>query len=353
MPRRILLLITDLEIGGTPTVVRELATRLNSPDASVEVACLAKWGPVADELRDAGIVVTALNARGSWDFFSARRQLARLVREGKIDTVLSFLIHANAVAAAARCPDVRFLQSIQTTQEKPRWHWWVQRFVHSRAAKIVVPSPTVARVAQERSGIDPHQIVVIPNAVDPARFERVEVFKTPTIRVGFIGRLDPVKNIGALVSAMYFMNDLPVECHIFGEGPERGRLQELIDRYGFRDRVFLHGSVPRPQDALRQMDVLVLPSLGEGFGLVLIEAMASGVPVIGAKRGAIADVIEDGENGLLVGHNYFDREIAYQVRRLKDDAALREKLIKGGLRTVREKFNWDVVLPRYRELLQI
>src|SRR5438552_11268935 len=101
MPRRILLLITDLEIGGTPTVVRELATRLNAPgQCDVEVACLAMWGPVADQLRDAGIVVTAFKARGSVDFFSARRQLARLIIEGAIDTVLSFLVHANAVAAA-------------------------------------------------------------------------------------------------------------------------------------------------------------------------------------------------------------------------------------------------------------
>src|SRR5437762_3146859 len=157
MARRILLLITDLERGGTPTVVRELATRLNAPGVSVEVACLARWGPVADELRDRGIVVTAFNARGASDFVSARRQLVRLVLEGGIDTVLSFLIHANAVAAAAapRCPDVRFLQSIQTTQAKPRWHWWLQRYIHARASKIVVPSPTVARVAHERSGIDP------------------------------------------------------------------------------------------------------------------------------------------------------------------------------------------------------
>src|SRR5690349_3370956 len=97
--RRILLLITDLEIGGTPTVVRELAVRLHAPPGvHVEVACLAKWGPVADQPREAGIEVTALGAKGAWDLRILPR-FVRLVREHRIDTVFSFLMHANVVAA--------------------------------------------------------------------------------------------------------------------------------------------------------------------------------------------------------------------------------------------------------------
>src|SRR5881227_1733999 len=70
VPRRILLLITDLEIGGTPTVVRELAIRLrNPPEVEIEVASLSKWGLVADQLRDARVYVTALRARGARDLF--------------------------------------------------------------------------------------------------------------------------------------------------------------------------------------------------------------------------------------------------------------------------------------------
>jgi len=116
--RRILLLITDLEIGGTPTVVRELATRLHDPATGVhvEVACLAKWGPVADLIKAAGVTVTALNARGSRELFRTTSRLRELAREHRIDTVFSFLVHANFIAARAsrKLPGVRFLQSIQT-----------------------------------------------------------------------------------------------------------------------------------------------------------------------------------------------------------------------------------------------
>src|ERR1044071_5709801 len=100
MSRRILLFITDLEIGGTPTVVREIATRLNDPpDVVVEVACLKQWGPVADQLRDAGIHVTAFGVTRPWHLPRAIRALESLIRERSIDTVFSFLIHANYVAS--------------------------------------------------------------------------------------------------------------------------------------------------------------------------------------------------------------------------------------------------------------
>src|SRR5690554_2355628 len=115
--RRILLLITDLRIGGTPTVVRELSIRLAQlPDVQVEVACLTPWGPVADQIAAAGVRVTALDADDLYDLPAVVARLVRLVTDRDIDTVFSFLIHANTVAAGASrfLEGVRFLQSIQT-----------------------------------------------------------------------------------------------------------------------------------------------------------------------------------------------------------------------------------------------
>src|SRR5439155_3825124 len=123
----------------------------------------------------------------------------------EIDTVFSFLIHANTVAAIASrdLPGVRFLQSIQTVQSRPRWHWWVQSHIHQRAHKIVGPSNAVSLMARYVCGVPPEKIVVIPNAVDPRAFEQVPVFSDPArVRVGFLGRLDPVKNLTMWVQAL-------------------------------------------------------------------------------------------------------------------------------------------------------
>ena len=356
MQRRILILITDLEIGGTPTVVRELAVRLHAPpDVVIEVACLKGWGPVADQIRSAGIEVTALGARRVWQLPAVVRRLRELVRERGIDTVFSFLVHANAVAALAarKLPGVRFLHSIQTIQPRPRWHWRVQRWAAARAEQIVAPSQAIVEAAVARCAIERAKFVVIPNAIDPDEFQKVDVFRQGKIRVGYLGRLDPAKLPLILIHALAQSHVKEAELHYFGDGPERGRL-ERIGRQRLKDRVHFHGSVPRPQDALGQMDVLWMPSRVEGFGLVVIEAMASGVPVVAFGAGGVSEIVEQGESGLLVRdlklpHIQFGRFL----KKLQDDPGLRQRLIENGLKVVRDRYTWAVVLPRYRELLQI
>ena len=356
MPRRILLLITDLEIGGTPTVVRELAVRLHAPpEVQMEVACLSKWGPVATQIQDAGISVTAFGVRGSREIRRAVALLREIVRDKRIDTVLSFLVHANAVAALAsrRLPAVCFLQSIQTVQPRPRWHWVAQRWAHRHADRVVVPSRAIARVAQRRSGVPLHKSVVIPNAVDPSAFPRAAVFTGPKVRAGYLGRLDPAKSPGDLLAALEFADVDDAELHYFGDGPDRAELERETDELGLRSRVFFHGAVKRPQDALHRIDVLWQPSAVEGFGLVVIEAMASGVPVVARASGGTLDIITDGDNGLLADPRTAHRRFAQSLTLLREEVDLRNRLIEGGLRTVRERFTWDVVLPRYRELLSL
>jgi glycosyltransferase involved in cell wall biosynthesis len=360
VPRKILLLITDLEIGGTPTVVREIATRLNGPadgsggvEVEVEVACLAKWGPVADQLRDAGVTVTAFAARGGAEFFGVRKRLIRRCRERNFDTVMSFLIHANAIAAAASSalPGVRFIQSIQTTQPNPRWHWWLQSLIHGRADAVVVPSPSAAEVAREWSGVPSEKLRVIANAVDVEQFANLGTPLNATpLPVGFIGRLDPIKRLPDLIRAVGVLRG-GVRLHIFGGGSERPQLERLIRHLQLSEVVTLHGVVPRPQDALRQIGLLVLPSKAEGFGLVLIEAMAAGVPVLATNVPGIRDVVRDGETGVLVPCD--PQALAAALERLVENPELRGRLAAAGREDVRQRFTWAAVLPQYRELLKL
>lgn len=352
--RRILLVITDLEIGGTPTVVRELAVRLQRPgEVHVEVACLAPWGPVAGQLMDAGVPVLAMGARRAAELPRVVKRLVRMIRDSQIDTVFSFLIHANTTCALASftCRNVRFIQSIQTTQPHPRWHWWLQRAVHHRADRVVVPSASAARVAHEWSDVPLDRITVISNAIDPHEFHPTMHSNGTPFRIGFIGRLDPVKRLPDLILAAGMLGK-QYRLDIFGQGRERDRLVGLIAQLGLRQRVKLRGPVPDPQTALAQLDLLVLPSSAEGFGLVLIEAMASGVPVVATNVPGICDVVRDGQTGLLVPVG-LPRDLARAIRRVAEDDALRRALVSRGLKHVREHFTWDVVLPQYRRLLHL
>jgi glycosyltransferase involved in cell wall biosynthesis len=349
----LLFFITDLELGGTPTVVKELAARL-SPFASIEVASLKPAGPIGDELVSKGIKVHSLDITRVTELRSAVRGLFELITSGKFDTVFSFLVHANFVASRVcpSVPTVRCLQSIQTTQPRPRWHWWLQSRIHGAAARIVVPSESVANRAVERSGVPREKIVVIPNAVDAERYDIAKVPAADSLfRIGFVGRLDPVKCVPDLVSALITL-PANVRLDIFGDGSMRHAIAALVTRLGLGDRVTLHGATRDPREAYSQMDVLVLPSSAEGFGLVLIEAMASRVPVIGTDVDGIRDVVSNGQNGLLVPCGD-PGAIANAVSRIMNEPGLRNMLIAKAKHEVEHRFAWPPVIEQYRKVLAL
>jgi glycosyltransferase involved in cell wall biosynthesis len=354
--RRILLLITDLEIGGTPTVVRELAIRLHCthPDIQIHVACLSKWGPVADQLTAAGIPVTALAAVGPYDFRILPRLIA-LIRNNRFDTVFSFLVHANTLAAAASLwvRDVRWIQSVQTTQPRPRWHWHAQHFAARAADAVVVPSPSVAIAAANWSGIPREKIVVIPNAIDPADFEKSPIPSDDPrpYPITFIGRLDPIKDVPNLIAAVAQLQGL-AHLHIYGDGSDRPRIEAEIARQNLAANITLHGSIACPQIALAQSGLLVLPSLAEGFGLVLIEAMAAAVPIVASNVPGIADVIHPDQTGLLVPPSN-PTALAAAIRRIITDHELRARLITAATNDLQQRFTWDVALKQYQALLRL
>jgi glycosyltransferase involved in cell wall biosynthesis len=358
--RRILLLITDLEIGGTPTVVRELAVRLrHATGAHIEVAGLSDPGPLCDQLIAQGIECTPLGAHSTMDL-KIIPKLHRLLRRQKIDTVVSFLIHANALAAAMRLlyPRARYFQSVQTTQPHPVWHWALERIVHHAALRIIAPSSSVADAARFWSGVPASKISIIPNAIDPAGYRSTGhqpvmsehgLVAHATINIGFIGRLDPIKRLPDLLQATA---NLPtnIHLHIFGEGRERNRIETIIERLRLASRVTLHGVIARPQEALAQIELLVLPSDAEGFGLVLIEAMAANIPVVATNVPGIRDVVIDNQTGLLVAPRA-PEQLARAIARLLGDTELKKRLVENAAADVRRRFTWEVVLPQYRQLL--
>jgi len=142
--------------------------------------------------------------------------------------------------------------------------------------------------------------------------------------------------------------------HIFGDGVlrvplERQAAKELPPAHVHYQ---FHGAVDTPGEALKQIDLLVLPSVAEGFGLVLIEAMATGVPVIATDVPGIRDVVDHERTGLLVPRSA-GIELAFGIMRLIEETSLRRRLIENGLREVRERFSWESVMRKYRQVLGI
>jgi glycosyltransferase involved in cell wall biosynthesis len=146
--------------------------------------------------------------------------------------------------------------------------------------------------------------VVLPLGVDVERFTSPErPAPVGTLRVGFVGRLIPHKGVDVLLRAVAPEPRLQLE--IFGTGPEEDALRAVATRLGIEDRVSFHGFVDEADvpDVYRRFEVLAVPSVPmpgwiEQFGRVVVEAQASGVPVVASDSGALPDVV--GDSGLLV-----------------------------------------------------
>jgi phosphatidylinositol alpha-1,6-mannosyltransferase len=162
-----------------------------------------------------------------------------------------------------------------------------------------------------------------------------------------VGRLDITEQQKGMDTVIRSLPQI-AEAHpgvrfvVVGEGEDRDRLEKLSEQVAVRNRVEFTGAVEddRLMDLYAQADVFVMPSAQEGFGLVFIEAMAFGTPVIGGDHGGTPDVVRSGETGFLVP--FGDEEaIANRVIRLLSDDALRSRMGAEGVRDVQERFSFD------------
>lgn len=178
--------------------------------------------------------------------------------------------------------------------------------------------------------------------------------------LAFVGRLVDVKGALVLIDALATL----VEQHpdlrltIVGDGPERAAVERKIARHDLVDNVVIMGRLPSAAvaDILRSAAVFAMPSVEtrsgaqEGFGLVTIEAMGCGCPVVASSLPGVRDAVLDGETGLFAAPGDA-KDLADKIGRLLDDGELRCSLATRGRKFAMENFDWPVVGQRYADLL--
>ncbi|CAN5320086.1 glycosyltransferase family 4 protein [soil metagenome] len=231
---------------------------------------------------------------------------------------------------------------------------------------FVVPISEYNRDLIARECGDRHRdkLIVIHCGVDTAVFrprDPDDAREEGRFRIICVGTLHEVKGQRFLVEACRLLahEGVDVECRLVGAGADAPALQERIQALGLADRVHLTGERTRPQVAelLRRSDVLVAPSVPtrkgkrEGIPVVLMEAMASGVPVVASRISGIPELVEDGVSGLLVPPGE-PAALALALGRLHDDEQLRRRLALGGRAKVELEFDVDqsaaLLVDRFR-----
>lgn len=236
----------------------------------------------------------------------------------------------------------------------------VPHFTLRRATRIIAVSRHEADHLASL-GVDPGRIAVIPNGVHLPEFVGMAERRTTHERLTglFVGRLDPTqKGLVPLVRSLALLPpSLDFRVRLVGEDwGGLGVVRDLAARLGVVDRVEVVGAVSRSVllEEYERADLLLLPSTFEPFGIVLLEAMAAGLPVVASNVGGVPEVVVDGETGLLVEPGN-PGAIAAAVLRLVGDPGLRARLGGRGRERARS-YSWDVLVPRvlavYREALE-
>lgn len=326
------------------------------------------------EAQRAGFAAFALR-HDTPHFRSAVAELTELLRDIQPDVVFCHGYKSNLLGrlAARRVGVPVFAVTRSWTGEnlKVSVYEWLDRLHLHAMDHIVCVSHGLARKVR-RVGIPPERLTVIHNSArleafanppDPADRDRLEAFfpptpaaASPTTSPGPIvlaaGRLSRDKGFHLLIEAARRV--APAHPHaryvLFGQGPERDNLQRQIDKSGLHD-CFVLGGFRNDLDRLMPWaDLLVLPSFAEGLPNVVLEAHAAGVPVLATDVGGTAELVADGQTGLIVPPgNVFALTAGLQA--LLADAPRRQRMGQAGRQRVRAHFTFAAQARAYVQLL--
>ncbi len=367
-PVKVCVVIPSLAGGGAERVAVTVLSALDAAQYERVLYLFSGDGVYFDRL-DPGVQVVVAKQR-SWP--ARMGELAAFLRAARPDIVMPFLsyfITATAARLARSRARVVFNQGTPTTGflNDPDFSWrspvrrhvfsLVTRFFYARADAVVVTSQGVGDDLVTRYGVPRKKIRVLHNPVDLSAIKQLAAEPVadavlPPTRPVIVsaGRLAAVKNYPLLIDAVADLSArIPVDTWILGDGDERERVARHAVAKGLKDAVWFLGFQANPWRFIARASAFVLTSTYEGFGNVLIEAMACGVPVVATRSPGTIEIIEDGANGLLVDHDA--KSVAGAIERLIRDVGLRQRIVAQARSSV-EHYALPRVVERYDQMFR-
>jgi glycosyltransferase involved in cell wall biosynthesis len=341
---RVLFWLADLGGGGAQRTMLNLAAAMPAHGLKVDLIVGQSHGP-ARAWSDPSLVFHELAS----DRLSAMLpSLTRTIRDRAPDVVLSTMMDANVAAYVAakwsgRRPAVilRETNSHRARADLGYLRRRLARYVYRRADRLIALSEGVRNELIEDMALRPDRIVTVPNPVETATLARAAREARANVAPGIlpagrrhvvaVGRLHRQKGFDVLIEALAAQAP-DVDLTILGEGPERGALEVLARQRGVAGRVHMPGFVPDVPSILAWADLFVLSSRWEGFGHVIVEAMAAGIPVLATDCPyGPRDILRHGETGWLVPPEAADALAAAMSQLLGDPALLRRMAAAGAI----------------------
>jgi len=355
----------DPIIGGTETVVKNLAINLNKIGVQADVMTFnmdRKWEPrwKWDVREEDGFKVYRIPAFNPFRkmpnpiglFFRLNvipdPSFKKIIKEYDIlhfhdDVDLTFPLFSYFV----KKPKVFHCHTLQETFNKYKKNIICKRGFRKSSELYLTVSSNTAKLAKE---LGANEVKILPNGVDINKFGFNSKNREENL-VLFVGRFERRKGIHVLLNSLSLL-ETPVTLVIVGPHSNDKYSKEVISQIKAENKKEKHnitylGSVNLDDLVkwLQKASIFVCPSLSESFGVVNVEAMSCGTPVIASNIEGIRDIIESGKNGILVAPNN-PVKLAEAIQYLLDNEDIRIKFGKEGRKKVEREFSWDVIAER-------
>lgn len=343
--------------AGAEAQLFTLATTLQHEQSVSVFVVLLNYGILEQRLCEAGVDVTVFD-ESELNGFQILHQLIRKFKEIKPDVIHTHRIKENILGsiAARLCGNIPNLRTAHGAPEhRPPWYHIPKHIIllldrfcgHRLQRKIIAVSNDLAGILKK--DFPAERIEVIENGIDPASFARsvkhAKSASTSSARpfnIGIAGRLAPVKRVDLFIkAAAELLNthpELNISFHIYGDGQLRTDLETLTRKLEAVNAVHFEGNCEDMQQALANMDALLITSDHEGLPMILLEAMVLKTPIIAHAVGGIPVLLDHGKCGVLVS-NHQPAAYAEAVNFLINNPESREKIINCAFNRVTDCYS--------------
>lgn len=359
--------IYSLEVGGLENGLINIINRTPGDRYRHAIVCLQGAGEFADRLVDPKVQVICLHS-GQGHSFGLYVRIWKILRGLK-----PAIVHTRNLATLEGQIPARLLPGVKTVHGEHgrdvndleginRKYNLLRRFIQPLVGRYITVSQDLERWLLDTIGVAQNKISQIYNGVDQDKFSPVKernadlapegFLSDDSIVIGTVGRLAVVKDQASLIAAFNLLlqnatvNKNKLRLIVVGDGPLHDSLQQQVQQLGIERYVWMAGDRNDVSDLLRLFDLFVLPSLGEGISNTVLEAMATGLPIVATAVGGNPELVEDGVNGRLVpvGDHQSLAGIIEQLIRQPDH--LKAMGIRS-LEKVKKQFNWDNTVAEY------
>jgi len=333
--RHVHFVVSSGELGGGERVALGLIRSLISRGWQISVTCSGE--PLATAVTETGAAVSVCSMRGG-GFFFALRLMATLCRLRPV--IISSHLNRASLAAGllGRLCHIPVVSHVHGLNRQSYYRFSDCLVAVSKAVKehVVAQDDKIANIR------------IISNRIDkPALSPRAEVGRP--LRLVITAKLH--KNKGHMWALEAIANNIArlgeIHIDILGEGPERSALEQYCRNSRLAGHVFFHGFVNDPESLYERIDIAMLPSLGEGIPLSLLEAMRWGIPCIATCIGGIPEIVEDNENGVLVEPGN-EEALVNAILQIRADYA---RFSAAAVRHFKAINNYSAMVDEFEDLL--